>query len=603
MTAGESVQEPQTNNRWQLSVETAAYLIIFLIAIGLRAVNLGAAPLSDIEAGQILPAARMIDTGLPATVSGSPLLFGGALLAFSLGGASNSAARLLPMLGGLGLVGAPLLFRKRLGRIPTLIAVGWLAISPTAVASSRIVSGVGLSMLGVLIAIYALDRAGRTGKTGMALLGGAALGAALLADYGTLAACITIGFGALFAFFTDEEETLTSEPARSLLGGIKWTVFLIGAVATIALLGTVFFITPNGLGAAADLLAQFLQGIVRRGRDVTYLGLSLLLYEPVLILFGMIGAWQVSQSAEAWQRFLAGWGIGGFIICLIYQGAMPAHMLWCAAPMALLAGIGISRMIGMEREGSAVWEWAAAATYIALWAMLGASVMRALKTPHILTIPPDAPPDQVMMSIPLDAIMIVLWAIMLIILWMSITSLIESRAAWYSFGLGTLIIGMCFAAGQSTALSFTRYSSPFEPMNVSPGQSGLYRMVETIEEVSDFSSGQPYTDEVVVEGEAGGALAWALHPFSNVEYVSIVNPSVASPMVITTGEDDNPALGSEYVGQDFVITQSWTPETLTFTEFLAWTIYRGAQAEPRSERVILWVRNDIYELLSAGGSE
>ncbi|MBN1119806.1 MAG: glycosyltransferase family 39 protein, partial [Anaerolineae bacterium] len=541
--------------------------------------------------------------GQPATVGGSPLLFGGALLAFSLGGVSNNAARLLPMLSGLALVGAPLLFRKRLGRIPTLIAVGWLAISPTAVTSSRIISGAGLSMLGALIAIYALDRASETGKTGMALLSGAAFGAALLADYGTLAICLAIGFGVLFAYLTDEEEMLTAESVKAWLGQIRWTVFLMGTVVTIALLGTVFFIVPNGLGAAADLFTRFLQGIVRRERDVTYLGLSLLFYEPGLILFGMIGAWQASQSGEPWQRFMAGWGIGGLIICLIYQGAIPAHMLWCVVPMAGLAGIGISRMIEMTRERSAVWEWAAAAIYIALWAMLGASVMRALKTPHTLTIPPDAPPDEIIMRIPLDVVMIVLWVIMLAILWMSITSLIEKRAAWYSFGLGTLIIGLSFAAGQSATLSFARTTSPFEPMNVSPGQNGINRIVETIKEVSNLSSGQPYTDEVVVEEEASGALAWALHPFSNVEYVPVVNPSVASPMVITTGEDDNPALGSEYVGQDFVITESWTPENLMFTEFLSWTIYRSVKAETRSERVILWVRNDIYELLSAAGSE
>ncbi len=603
MTAGKSVQEPQDNNRWQLSVETAVYLIIFLIAIGLRAVNLGETPLNDIEAGQVLPAAQMIGLGQPVTVGGSPLLFGEALLAFSLGGVSNNAARLLPMLSGLALVGAPLLFRKRLGRIPTLIAVGWLAISPTAVTSSRIVSGIGLSMLGVLIAIYALDRASESGKSGMALLGGTAFGAALLADFGTLAAVITIGFGALFAYLTNEAETLTTESVKAWLGQIKWTTFLIGAAAAIVLLGTVFFIVPNGLGAAADLLAHFFQGFVHRERDVTYLGLSLLLYEPVVILFGMIGVWLVSQSAEARQRFLAGWGIGGFIMCLIYQGARPAHMLWCVVPMALLAGIGISRMIEMTRERSAVWEWAVAAAFIALWAMLGASVTRALKAPHILTIPPDAPPEEVVMSIPLDGVMVLLWIVMLAILWMSITSLIESRAAWYSFGLGTLIIGICFAAGQSATLSFARNTSPFEPMNVSPGQSGLVRLVDTIKQVSDFSSGQPYSDEVVLEGDASGALAWALHPFPHVDYVSAVNPSIASPIVITTGEDDNPALGSEYVGQDFVITKSWTPGNLTLTEFLSWTIYRSAPGEPHGQRVILWVRNDIYELLPASGSE
>jgi hypothetical protein len=72
-------------------------------------------------------------------------------------------------------------------------------------------------------------------------------------------------------------------------------------------------------------------------------------------------------------------------------------------------------------------------------------------------------------------------------------------------------------------------------------------------------------------------------------------------MVITTIGETNPALGSNYVGQDFVVESSWRPRQLSAAQLISWLIYRTADTPVNETRVILWVRNDVYMLIPNEG--
>jgi hypothetical protein len=78
---------------------------------------------------------------------------------------------------------------------------------------------------------------------------------------------------------------------------------------------------------------------------------------------------------------------------------------------------------------------------------------------------------------------------------------------------------------------------------------------------------------------------------------------VQSVMVITPADGVDPALGSNYVGQDFTIVRWWTPSGLTPSGFLRWVLYRSADTPPGTERVILWVREDVYRLVPSSGAD
>lgn len=593
---------PPTDRRaaWPLAIpiEVLAYGVIILTALAVRAAKLGTAPLSTFEARQALAVLQLVrPEPVPGGAVESPLVFAGALVLIALFGTTNAAVRALPMLGGVGLVLAPLLFRRRIGRFPALVASAWLAISPAAVAASRRATGAGLGMLALLLGLAAADAYLVWRRRASVLLVGVMLGTALLADYGVLVSVLAVSAGWVFAFATDEEEILTRDALRATTAGLPWSIFAAGLAGAVALLGTLFLIVPNGLGLAADQITRFAAGFAARVPGATSPALALAIYDPALVVFGFVGAWLASQSASPWQRALAGWGVAAGLACLIYPGALPEHALWAVVPLAGLAGIALRGMLSMQHEAPTWGIWAQAASLVALAAMLFASLTHHLKAPRLLTIPIDAPLGLGGLNVPLDLILASLWAILLVVQWLSSASLWGPRAAWLGTGTGVLILGSLVAAGQSGALAFTRAASPYEPANIAPSQPGLDWLVRTAEEVGELGVG--YATDASVTAQATSALVWALRDFHKARFVEQVDPSVDSVMVVTYAGDASPALGSNYVGQDFVIIQSWTPRGLKLADAIRWIIYRTAPTQPEELRVILWVREDICRLSAA----
>ncbi len=592
-----SLDRPQVAERIAITVEAAAYVLILLVALGLRAVKLGAAPLNETEAHQAMAAWHVVSAQAPGTGAvESPLVFAGAVLTFALSGASNAGVRLLPMLGGMLLVLAPLAFRHYLGRAGALIACAFLALSPVAVGASRQASGAGLAMLALMLALAATDRWLRKRRQRWAALAGIALGAALLADYGTPLALINLALGFAFALFTDEEGVLAPPTLHTTIAAVPWRTFFTALLGAVMLLTTLFFTVPHGLAAAADQLARFMSGFVEPVPGAAYLGVVLLFYQPVLLLFGGIGMWRASQSEQVWQRMLAGWGIAALITSLIYRGARPEHALWSVLPLAALAGLAIADLLA-QQHGAPHWgPWTIAGALLALLGMIFASLSQWLEAPHLFTIPLDVPPEQALFAVPLELALTALWGVLLILLWLTAASLWGTRAAWRGIALGVLLGGILATIGQSAALAFTRATSPFEPFNVVPAQPALDDLVATASQISDWATGFPYSASLSVQADPNGALAWALRDFTEVTYVARADPRVRSIMVITPADDSDPALGSSYVGQDFSILKGWTPQSLPVEDLLRWLLYRRAPTPPAEQRVILWVREDIYRL-------
>ena len=96
-------------------------------------------------------------------------------------------------------------------------------------------------------------------------------------------------------------------------------------------------------------------------------------------------------------------------------------------------------------------------------------------------------------------------------------------------------------------------------------------------------------------------MAWAFREFPNSTLVDYTDPTVNSVLVVTPFEDADPALGSNYVGQDFVVESGWRPGQLSAAQIISWLIYRTADTPAVETRVILWVRNDVYMLIPNEG--
>jgi hypothetical protein len=460
-------------------------------------------------------------------------------------------------------------------------------------------------MLGIVIALALLDRCWKFGRQHALIGAGIALGIALAADYAVLLALISMVLGAAFAIFTDEEGEVEASGFIPRLSQIQWGSLVLGLLATFALAATVFFIAPQGLGAAANGFGEFLQGIVNRPVGVTWVGLALFLYEPGLLIFGFIGIWLASQSSSPSQRFLAGWAFAALLLILIYPGALPGHLLWVVVPMAVLASLTLANLLSIEDEEAPSWAaWVHALGVVSFFGMIFASLSQYLQTPRLVPLSLGSLSPQPL-NVPVDLLLVFMWLILIGVLWLTVASMWGPVTAWRGLGLGLLAVTMLVSIGQSGSLAIARAANPYEPLNIAPAQPGLSLMVKTMDDLSDMSVGNPVDADITVQESPNGAVAWAVRNFGHVTFVEQADPTVASDIVITPADAIDPALGSAYVGQDFVVVRQWTPHDLTLPEFLKWVLYRTGSPSSTTvdERAILWVREDLYKLIPAGGSE
>jgi hypothetical protein len=439
-------------------------------------------------------------------------------------------------------------------------------------------------------------------QKGSILLAGAALGAALLADFGTPVALVSVIGGVGLVLLTDEEGQFTWEQINNNLNDFPWNMFVFGLVGVLVTLGTLFFLAPNGLGAAADQITRLISGLTHRPAQAAYAGLVISFYEPGILIFGLIGAGRAFQSSEPWQRFLAGWGVVAILISLFYLGALPGHSLWAVVPLAGLAALAIADLLEMPIDGP-VWPvWGHAGALVALIIMVGINLSRFLHSPTVLSFPQDVATTPAWLEkVQVDLFLAALWLLLILIIWLTANSIWGPETATKGAGLGLLALVLFLAIGQDGTLAFTQPTSPYELLNISPAQPALDILVDTAGEVGELAIGHPHEASVTVQATTDSELAWALRDFNDLTFVQWVDPTVDTVMVITPAANVDPALGSSYVGQDFVITRSWKPANLPFFEYLRWVFYRAPNTPTEEVRMVLWVREDVYRLVSTEG--
>ena len=86
------------------------YALAFLLALALRLIQLGAMPLTDVEAAPALQALRITQGANPALAPHPFYILSTAILFFLYGSGTDFLARLIPAFIGSLLVFAPLLF-------------------------------------------------------------------------------------------------------------------------------------------------------------------------------------------------------------------------------------------------------------------------------------------------------------------------------------------------------------------------------------------------------------------------------------------------------------------------------------------------------------
>jgi uncharacterized protein (TIGR03663 family) len=569
-----------------LTMEVALYILIGATAVGLRFYALGAQPLRESEAAQALAAWRFLGFGVwdLGVGSYSPLLFLGNVFGFALLGASEVVARLVPALSGTALAVLPYFLRRHLGRRGALVASILLAISPSTVFFSRYLSGeivVATCILAVLVGFFGyLDsKQPKYAYLAVAALALSLSTAPLIYTFILISATFLLLLGLVDRLAKVDmgwSAVLAAWRAAKEETGLAKNSALILAVVLV-LVCTAFLLNFAGLPAALDFLPAWLAQLRPQlgARPWYYYFQLLVLYEPLILVFGLIGwVYHYIRQRDLLTTFLLHWTVVAVVIYALAGQKSPGNLLLLVLPLALLASLLLGRFWDRLAQDAA---WGAEGLFTAL--SLPVVVYFAIQLAGYAS-------SGQAVSLYLALVAFVVLPTLVALCWMWLGQGPALRCG----GMLLLLVLAMLTVSASVGLSYRRAADPREPMVAEATLPGMVDLVTTLERVSSHQEGDPHIIAVTVEEAAGPVLAWHLREFGNTHFVQKLLSSVETPVVITPAEEEEPTLGGSYVGQSFAVQGTWNPQGLTWIELVRWLLYREAPTPVKSRDIVLWVK-------------
>ena len=561
------------------------YLLLaaLFLAVLLRFFKLGVNPLTDNEARLALQALEIAKGNVPVLYAHPGYILLTALNFFLLG-AGNFLARFWPALAGASLVLFPIAFYKQLGRTGAILLAFALAIDPGLIATSR-VAGDQMMALGFL-AMFISSMLIRQNKlagimAGLALLSGPSIW------FGLLGIGITLGLLKLRKGKGSQTEfKVSGYPVGSLKTITYW------GIGTLVLVGTLCFLVLNGLSAWADSLTVFIKwffsSVPSQG---WHLLPTLLVYEPILLLFGLIAL--VLAFLRNDQRMI-NIAILSFVF-LLMASVNPSHrsgdLVWFILPFWVLAVLGLTQII----EGlvgyitKRVESWLVAGIIFAFLVFLSLNLKA---VPEVLGIN-----NQIFQS----RIMLIAGALALLVLVIFLVSAVWDEKIAQS---GLIIAGLTaltlytISAGISAAGIKTRDYN--EIWQASPQFTEADLLVETIEGLTQWQVGQRQELTITVLSDMDyPSLLWILRDF-NIEQTGSL-PLDSSPELVIHSQENELALSDQYRQQDFEIGRRPVFSGLLWEGWLRWAIARIVPHD--SNHLVLSVRSDLLPVTDDGNGK
>lgn len=563
------------------------YWLAFLVGLGLRLFQLGAAPLSDIEASWALQALGLAHAQ-PVILGGQPAYIIITSLLFSIIKNTSFLARLFPALAGSLLVWLPFYFQRWsadsawLRRAGLVMAFG-IAIDPGLVSISRQVGSPipALAFTLLTLAAYYNRRMSWAGIfAALAVLSGPSF------LQGLLILVISWGLSHLLDRRMAEEPSgdETNVPPAEAATTPSIPRAIPAFVLTLLFAGTLFLRAPQGLSALADSLTAYLRlWVTPSGIPALRLPASLVVYQPLVVIFALIAigrAWfskQDAQSNQSFQQKLSVWLVVALLLPLLYSGRQVGDLAWALIPLWALASIEISR--GLLPEADKTTRVVAACLALLLCVMAGAGWLNFLA---ILRFQTNT---------------LLYWASIGAAFLLGLVAVLLAAAGWSAKAARkgvveslSIIMGILLLAN-TVGMSVVRQNDARELWPVSPTTGQVDLLLATLSDLSSWNTGlRDQLKIAVLDGSP--SMQWALRNFPNASFVTSL-PSTESPPVVITLKD-TPALNlsQNYRGEDFVwwLSPGW--QGVYPPDFLSWFAFRAA---PLTQgQVILWARSDIF---------
>jgi len=557
--------------------ETWLYGLAFLLALGLRLIQLDTLPLTDGEAGPALQSLH-IAQGLKPAISPHPfyILFT-ATIFFLFGGATDALARLLPALVGSALVFAPLLFQGRIKPRQGVILAFFLALDPGLVTLSRETAS---SIFAIVFTLFAWgfwnnNRLRLAGAfAALALLGGPSIWAGLL------------GLGIAWAIRQameprpsgEEEAPAEGEQPAPTTQPPNYKTALIAFVATFLLAGSLLFIAPNGLSAALSSLPAYLRGWgTSSGITSGRLVFSLLVYQPLTLILAILAVLRGWLNGSRRVIRLTLWLMVSLLLAVFYPLHQVNDLAWFLIPLCSLAALELIRHIDVfPDERSEVLGVVVLTGFILVFTWLNLTALTRVV----------APSSEFSLRIWLLVGSLLLLTLSLILVGFGWSARIARLGAVWGMTLSLGILSLGGALG-SAGLRGAAFPELW-PSQPRPAQADL--LSATINNLSELDTGSGTAAPVTIVGLDSPTLDWTLRNHS-VERVEALDPTASPAFVITQFEVD-PSLAAAYRGQDFTWRQTPAWETALFTDWIRWITLR--EMPQNGETIILWARDNLF---------
>lgn len=573
-------EQPVNRPPVRLTVETALWALIVVVALTLRLYRLDAAPLAIGEAREALLAWRVVNgQGMPTT-GYTPLLFVANAMLFTLFGSNDALARLWPALLGSVLVLTPLLFRQRIGRLGAWAAGMYLAVSPTALFAARQLDGATIVAVGVLAWLGGLLRFLDSGRRSWLTL--AASGLALAAAAGSAACGWVLTFGLAWlglarAWPGRRADELWGLVRPHLLHMLAVSLFVAPALATG--LGWNWV----GVGAMGDLVADWFRRFGPASDDFVASPIILLIvYEPLALLLGIGGlVWAVRRG---WRlgALLGLWAGLQVVIVSLMPGRLPLDTLGIVLSLALLTGYAVQVLVqSMHSQKVWVGEW----LYVLVVLILGVYLYLRLAR-------------YALYGSVADLFLVLLTLILLLFLAAIFVMVAQTTVVLRGFVIGAGVLFLLVTLSAGWRLAYVRPSDPRELLTYEPTADTVRDLVGTLRDLSWRKTGMPEMLALTLVTPSEPVAAWYLRDFGNLRLLETLdNAQVGQlgPFVVASRTDWTPS-ADNYAGQEFVLRYSWDVRevrcvwegSLQCAGFFRWLLFRRGTLHAEHS-LVLWV--------------
>lgn len=559
-----------------LTLEAALWLLLGVAALGLRLFDLARWPLSESEAGLALQAWRLTSgspvadlLGSVPTLSPDPLSWNLSALFFALFGANDTMARLPQALGGTLLVLAPWLLRPLLGRGHALAVSLLLLLSPTVLFWSRQVSGEVWAALCALVLVAGVARWHRWHATRDALLAAVAMGVGLASSPGFWSVLAAAALFWLWARWGERragaEQEPFARPSNPELARYGAVVLLAFAIAATGL-----FLNLGGLGAALNLPARWLQALWGSPALLLPFALTLLLYEALPLVAGIVGGSQMAVARPQWAVFGLLWVAVTAVPATLLNSGWAGGVLFVVVPLALLGG---ALVVALVRSLSEEGRWGvdglflvfSAALFLYIWINVTAYLAN---TPQFIGV----------LSVVVALGMFIAAAALI---WQTY----GARTARRGFGAALLFLLLIAALSSTWGLSLARGADPREPLVVQPSSTDLRTAAAELAQLSIERYRNPATIPLAVQETLGTAPRWYFRDFRDVTLVQGSRPDLPEAALLAF---DAPA-PPERIGQRVWLGPQWPGFPTERLALLRWLFSRSEPVTLTDRAAILYV--------------